>query len=511
MDLNPVLTEIQGLSPAAKGALQMAGHTLAAPSPAATAAASAPSVIPPGMLLPHPSAGPEPGSISMGDSSPLLSMPSPAPQLVTGPKRGQEMMSNGQATPMGTTMGDTAERSRLLGEKPGVENIAHNIEGSRLGEAHPFLGKLLGGVAQGAGLLGDTLLHAASPGLERLVPGTEGNYARNLSRADTALTQDIGNAQKEAQAAEENATAGKTSAETPEVAPNAESTRNLQGAEAGHAEAETNALQHPAQTWEVHDTDAGPVLFNKATGTAQHLSVDGQPVGPKLKLTQSQPIDGPDGKPHTYMLDDKGNKVVDLGVHYERPQVTNVNAGLTALDRESKQFGTPHQKAVTDANTQLEKIADARAMVNGNAESQALGIPKVLTALVSGAGSGVRITQPELNAIAKARGLTGDVEGTLNSWAGKGRLTAEQQRQLTGILDDVKTRILQKQQIASEALDKINGAQSREDIVQADKEAREKLNSMEKGETAHKVGDTVTLDGQKVTIKKIYPDGTFDY
>jgi hypothetical protein len=120
-------------------------------------------------------------------------------------------------------------------------------------------------------------------------------------------------------------------------------------------------------------------------------------------------------------------------------------------------------------------------MVNGNAEAQALGIPKVLTALVSGQGSGVRITQAELNMIGKARGIQGDVEGTLNSWAGKGRLSAEQQRQLTGILDDVKNRILAKQAIHNDALDRINGAATRQDVIAADKEARQKLNDLEKG------------------------------
>ena len=177
---NPILAEIQGLSPEAKGALGMAGHAIAASSQPATPA--------PGMLLPHP---------DMPQSPP--SLPPPTPQLVMGPKRGQEVMSNGQATPIGSVMGDTAERSRLLAEKPGVENIAHDVEGSRIGQAHPFLGKLLGGVAEGAGMVGDTLLHAAAPGLERTIPGTEGNYARNLGRADTALTQDENNAEKEAQ------------------------------------------------------------------------------------------------------------------------------------------------------------------------------------------------------------------------------------------------------------------------------------------------------------------------
>ena len=197
----------------------------------------------------------------------------------------------------------------------------------------------------------------------------------------------------------------------------------------------------------------------------------------------------------------------------EKPPVTNINTGLAALDRETARFAKPYEKGISDANTQLEKIADAKAMINGSAEAQALGLPKVLTALVSGQGSGVRITQAELNSIGKARGLSGDVEGTLNSWAGKGKLTPTQQQQLTGILDSVKDRITQKAAVHSQALDAINGAATREDAVKADKDARQKISDIEKsgGTPQHQVGDKVNLHGQQVTIKKLNPDGTFDY
>jgi hypothetical protein len=215
------------------------------------------------------------------------------------------------------------------------------------------------------------------------------------------------------------------------------------------------------------------------------------------------------GKPHQVLVDERtGETVKDLGVSGEKPPSVNVNAGEASLDRESKQFGSPHGKAVTDADSQLEKIADARSMINGNAESQALGIPKVLTALVSGAGSGVRITMPELQSIATARGLGGDVQGTLNSWAGKGKLTSTQQQQLTGILDSVKQRIMDKQAIHSQALDAINSGANRNTIVNADKEARQKITDLEtKG---HYVGQTVQTKQGPIVVQHVYPNGRFD-
>lgn len=196
-------------------------------------------------------------------------------------------------------------------------------------------------------------------------PGKMGKFLHGMSVLDRSLTnasgrmtarqQEEANLEKNVQGLEaakskeglEGAQAAHTEAETPEVAPNAESTRKLQGAEAEHTEAETNALNSPSMI--VHDTDAGPLLINPKTGAAQHVDVDGQPVGPKLKLTQSQPIDGPDGKPHTYMLDDKGNKVVDLGEHYERP--INVNAGEKNLWSVPQPDGTKKVVALKPGDT----------------------------------------------------------------------------------------------------------------------------------------------------------------
>lgn len=188
------------------------------------------------------------------------------------------------------------------------------------------------------------------------------------------------------------------------------------------------------------------------------------------------------GKPHKMLINKQTGAVVkDLGPSGFRPQQVNVNAATNLLDRESARFAKPHEKAVADANSQLEKINDARAMINGPAEAQALGIPKVLSALVGGQSSGLKINMAELNMLAKARGITGDVEGFLRKVSGGGTLTREQQQQLTQILDDVAARIRQKQTMANDALDRINSAGSREEIVGIDKDVRNKLSAMESG------------------------------
>jgi hypothetical protein len=305
-NFNPILSEIQShmaaMSPGAQAAVKMANPSL--PSPEANAAATAPSVLPPGMLLPHPDAGPPPGNIVMPESAPAL-MPAQQPNVTA---------------PRGTIEGDTNARGALLGKKPGWENLYSDVTNSRLGQAYPLAGKLLGGAAEVGGFLGNTLANAA-PGIGREIPGTTLNHNMLLGQANTALTQDVGNAQKEAQTASENATAQKTEAETPEVVPEAEARIGQENATAGHENAETANLQNPPAKFE--ETPAGPMMIHP-DGTAQHVTVDGKPIGAPIKLTY-QTVDAADG-PHVYGVNEQGQKVVDLGKHYERPAV-NVNAG----------------------------------------------------------------------------------------------------------------------------------------------------------------------------------------
>ena len=490
-NFNPVLSEIQShmaaMSPGAQAAVKMANPSI--PSPQETAAAGAPSVIPPGMLLPHPDAGPPQGNISM---------PSPTPSLA--PMSAPEVKA-----PRGTIEGDTNARGMLLGEKPGVDQIASRIEGSGFGQAHPFAGKLLGDTAQVAGKIGDTALGVGAslgiPALNTLaqdIPGTTAHHNQLLRQDNTALNQDVANAQKEAEANTENATAQKTNAETPEVAPNAESTRNLQGAEAGHAEAETTALQNPSMI--VHDTELGPIVINPKTGAAQRIDVDGQPVGPKLKLTQSQPIIDPkDGKPHTYMLDEKGNKVVDLGQHYERPQNVNVNAGDAAVDRLATRLAKPYQTAFDKSSSQLDNVDKTLRSIASGYKGQALALPETLTSLVSGQGTGVRVTMPELQMVGQHNGVKGDVESFISRIAGEGSMTPEDKKQLTGILTEMRGILQDKEAIHSGALDAINGAESREQIQEADRIARKQLTEYEKiGAMGNRSQHFGTVNGVKV-------------
>ena len=74
------------------------------------------------------------------------------------------------------------------------------------------------------------------------------------------------------------------------------------------------------------------------------------------------------------------------------------------------------------AQDKFDRIQQTLHSVDAGYVGQGLAIPELLTSLVSGQGTGVRITQPELNAITANRGIKGNAEAWFNSMAGKGKL-----------------------------------------------------------------------------------------
>lgn len=183
---NPVLSEIMNLSPSAKTALGMAGHTMPNPVP------QMPPVQPPNV-----SVRPSLSSMVPQDAGPPptvkpLQMPSSVPQL------GAPQLPNVVA-PRGTTQGDTNERGRLLDTGAGEDQIYHNITNSGFGQNHPIIGKLLGGLAEGAAKVGDIGLSAVAPEVAINTPGTEYHHQALLHQANSALAGDVANEEKEAQ------------------------------------------------------------------------------------------------------------------------------------------------------------------------------------------------------------------------------------------------------------------------------------------------------------------------
>lgn len=451
MDINPIMTEWAGVSPALKGALQTAGQTLAqgATPPVDPSLGAAPKITPQIKAGAMPQdAGPAPAAspMRMADSNPVPSLGAPTqPNIhVLG------------SSPLGTLQGDTDHRQQLMNAPPAVSQISHRIQGTDFGQNHPMLGKILGGVAQGAGMLGDTLANAL-PGIGREIPGTTLNHNMQLGQANTALTQDETNAGKEAQTRNQNAEAGSREEETAEAPQKANDAHDLSQASAGNLTSETDERDNPHAQYEVHDTQAGPLFLNKTTGQAQHLSVNGMPVGPKIQTKVVQLQIG--GKDHQVLVNDTDGTVIkDMGQGGIKPPSVSVNQGTWTLDEDasgkpvmfnSKTGGTREapagiQKAGTFAKGEA-KTAPMKA-------SLAYANDYLTTGKPTGPGdealmekyfdlakpsTGFRMSQPQQDMLKNSQSWMNSLEGkahhvTTGTW-----FTDPQRKEIVGTMNDI--------------------------------------------------------------------------
>lgn len=182
---------------------------------------------------------------------------------------------------------------------------------------HPGIGGKIAHVLSKVGNIAGGIL---APSVMANIPGTDLNRRAEEQGLAHQIQEVTG---EESRNAAQDATTAHTNAETPEVAPNAESSRALQGAQESNLESETSSRDNPKPSYEIHDTAAGPLFVNKATGTAQHLSVDGTPIGPKIQTKAVQLEIG--GKPHQVLVNEAdGSLIKDLGETGEKPPTVRV-------------------------------------------------------------------------------------------------------------------------------------------------------------------------------------------
>jgi len=173
-------------APAGTPAIASTGAPVANPKPLATPQAPSPSL----SMTVHHTLEPEPPQ--------PISMPQPGMPEIPGAPQPHVI------APRGTLQGDQDYRGHVLQSGSGISQIAHKIEGSDFGQAHPTLAKVLGYGAQGAATLGDIGLSLTGPGriAEGMIPGTAGYHAATLAHANSAVNQDEENAGKEATTAD---------------------------------------------------------------------------------------------------------------------------------------------------------------------------------------------------------------------------------------------------------------------------------------------------------------------
>jgi hypothetical protein len=405
---------------------------------------------------------------------------------------------------------DKAALEDLKKKGSGEAQLYHKIAGSQFGQNHPFLGKLLGGAAAGLTGAGDIALSTLGGGMGRLaaemIPGTMLHHQVEVNRGNRDVTQDEANAEKEAQ------TAG-LQADIP-----------LRQAQAQKAQAEATALPgEQAEKKQLEDAQIQNLLHPQAK-TAFEDWRHTHPTDPTEDFFRAEqaakPVKGerPD-TPEQQFIDEyqkthpNPNGSVADAIHAYAAATQKPERGPTIIQQNSEvdkmagRLAKPYQTAYDKGAQTQERIELTRRNVDAGYVGQGLAIPELITSLVSGQGTGIRVTQAELNAITANRGIKGDAESWFNSIAGKGKLTDTDKKQIKGVLADAETRLQKKIAVNSGTLDAINGAGSREDVVAADKAARQHLNEIEKygfyeGERLPNGGTVVGFNNGKVQVNQ---------
>ena len=282
-------------------------------------------------------AGPQmaaPGPITMPDqgNSPNLAI---TPPTVKGPR--------------GTLDADKAERSRLISTGPGESQIYGKVTNSNFGQAHPLIGKILGGLGQGIATAGDIGLSAVAPAIAMNIPGTAYHHAQELRGVNKQIGAEEGEAGKEAQTAETQARVPLTQAQTEHVQTETAGLPAQEQATLEHTQAETQALNRPdlAHAYgtavdkaikEGRDPSTDPVVQHLADAIT---SIQKQPTA---KGEEHVNLVGPNGKPiaanyhpDTGKYTDSGGKEIANPQPYEKSPQT---PGITMIVPNGEGGGT---------------------------------------------------------------------------------------------------------------------------------------------------------------------------
>ena len=410
------------------------------------------------------------------------------------------------------------------------------------------------------------VLSSLVPGIGRAIPGTTANRQFTLAQAKGPAEEEQKQQAEQARSGLESAQAGAIPSEI-----------DLRGAQARHANAQADALEHPVaeKGGTVHEDAEGNYWVIHQDGSATQVAPKGQPlkaktaeekggtvhedaegnmwvvngkgeatpVVPKGGVPPAPPAPGatpaaaPVGatpavgpgavtpaqtpgqlkgkakeKSETGAEDDQkyeslfakkqlGQKLTpdeeaQMKAYEKRKtlnaQVTNVYAEGRENRKEQRQDARDLSKRLNDefsaARTQLESLNEARQLINSGAVGQSLGTIKTIVGVAGGRGSGVRITQAELNSMASKLGLGDSMENWLSSVQGKGRYGPDTVRQINGVLSTIENTARAKEQNLRGALDALD--EPGVDIKKVERDYRNSVAPSANQAGQPKVGDT---------------------
>lgn len=545
---NPYLDEIDAaaqnahaqLSPGAQMALKKAGAPVGMTGAAPEAA---PQITNPRQPIPLPKgmspdtiSGPDSGFTGAGPMTPISS-PARAPQPQVVP-------------PTAAAGPAAAEVARLTAPPPSDPNLVHthaNTGTAGVNQIHNPWARI---PLQILGAVGETF----APRLAAALPGTESHHQMLVHEAEGALKQQQGirKAEEEAQTeaaktAQEGAQGHLQEATAEDIEREGKLPSSRQYVKVGkdglYDALHKVWIREPTDAEEggtVHEEKGGNLVVVHPSGKATLVTLNGQAVQgePKAGNEAETPLTDQEIAQYNKQLADrygilnKGQVPPEFQLAAGAKQ-KNYNAVHQALQQleQGTQSNLSHQDAMTMArmnfnatqenrrnedfirsfdrlhtqlnaelspvNTQLENIQEARRLVSGGAVGQALGTVKSLVAVAGGRGSGVRVTQPELNSIPAARGLPGGFDQLVNNIMGSGKLTGETQKQLDQVLGQVEEIASRKQALVNGAMDRAAAAKTPDELHKIETDYR------------HQVQATTQPGGGANTVH--YREGNTDY
>ena len=247
-------------------------------------------------------------------------------------------------------------------------------------------------------------------------------------------------------------------------------------------DAQIQNLLHPQaktafEDWRATNPNAPTADFFKAQQEAKPDKTENVSQGLQRQLVDAE------NKGDTATANKLKQQLKDLNpLGEQRVGITIANQGAAqskATDAKTEKENTYQRnkwdKDLGTYNSQREKLQEATGFIGQGAIGDALGAVKALSGLASGQGSGVRITQAELNSISKARGYGGDFQVALQKFGDGKNLDPKQEADLKAILADVGNLAARKERVINRVLDDLSNATDTQTIRKIDSQARHAL------------------------------------
>jgi hypothetical protein len=356
-------------------------------------------------------AAPAPVPVNMPGPAPVFA-PTPAPQVTRTPTVGEQQISN-----------DQQQLQKVRWNQANPWGTADNHPGT--------MGKIAHVLSVAGNIAGDIF----APATMMNIPGTELNEKANENQLAHRLNSEV--AQNSVDSARDQETA-----EAPQRAADTHNQSSALTREANDKAAELEDAPAPEPSLATAYAHAVNQAIKENRDPAQDPIV--QHISDAITSLQKQPAPakmdyqttvGPDGKPHVYGLDAQGNKVADEGVHYEKPNVVNVNSGR-AQDRAEKNDILKAYQPTLDSAERMNVMTESYEKAIKDHDQQAmLNLLANHLGMTMGLQKGARMTKDIINEAKQSQPWLQGMQSKFDSdgYLSGVTLSPQQMRQMVGL------------------------------------------------------------------------------